>query len=79
LSWPITLEIQSVSPYSFRDSNCPGLFLIDSKIFALFNLETLTDMAYPFRESKSFALLNLETLTVLAYSFRISKSFALFF
>jgi len=27
MSWPIPLETLSDSPYKFRDSNCPGLFL----------------------------------------------------
>jgi len=29
---------------------------MDSMCFALYNLETLTDMAYPIRDTKSFAL-----------------------
>jgi len=37
-------------------------------IFALFNLETLTDLDYSFRDHNRLAFFNLDTLTVLAYS-----------
>jgi len=33
----------------------------DTKLFALFNVETLTVLDYSFRDNKCFALLNLET------------------
>jgi len=49
------------------------------QVFRLILLETLTVLAYSFRDSKCFAFLNLETLTVLTYYFRESKSFALYF
>jgi len=38
-------------------------------MFAFFNLETLTVLAYSFIDYKIFALFNLETLNVLAYYF----------
>jgi len=37
--------------YSYRNSKC----------FTLFNLETLSVLAYTFRDNMSFALFNLET------------------
>jgi len=49
----------------------------ESKIFALFNIESLTVLAYSFTDSKCFALL-IYRLTDLAYSFRDSKCIALF-
>jgi len=57
MSWPITLETLSFSPYSFRDSNCSGLFFRDSKFIRLINLDKLTVLAYSFRDSESLDLL----------------------
>jgi len=57
MSWTITLETLSFSPYLFTETNPPGLFLKRLKEFGLINLETLTLQAYSFRDSKCFALL----------------------
>jgi len=35
MSWPITLETLRISPYQLRDTNFTGLFVLDSKFFAL--------------------------------------------
>jgi len=61
MSWPIPLEIPSVSPYLLETLSVLAYFCRDSKCFALFSLETLTLLAYSFRDSKRFALFNLET------------------
>jgi len=58
------------------EATSPDLYFRDSKRLALFNLGTLTFLAYSFRDSKSFALLILRP-TFLAYSFRDSNFFAL--
>jgi len=45
-------------------------------MFRLINLETLTILAYTFRDSEDFALL-IKRLTFVAYYFKASKCYAL--